>query len=672
MNQPQSIPPPPPTSAPTTTSSGVPKDNQESGEDLLTTTKPEQDKTQPSASFVRPPQKQATTTTTLVAIVSDPHQPEEPYVIQSPPPLSLNQEEEEEEEACPVLYARACGALDAWLILLQGTDHPCIVVPKDSPATDFLVRLVMIRDTPPYARSDPRGHEKVCSVSIELDPDPASWQLIRADILEARQIRFDLLNYDTYPYSGSDDDDDDDGPEGPRFHSDRNLWSDDYYYYHYNRHGDLSEAFMEASQEERHYAMQAMMSSPMMSPPDLDSRMIEAMGDESVWMVPMLQAEMLGRKCMQEEADRNAGISLLPLTASYPELLPSASSSSSDDDDDDDEEAGSFRPRFSAGLRIVTAIPPSDTPENALDALVGHSSSGGMEEPYSPMQSHEASRRQLHHEMAQVWNNIMTAIGWRRGPQKAFADALSPPPQPWPEEGTEPNTEVSLPAADQTSSHSDADTVIVLQEINTDVESAPLVPTAATPAPPRRKVHVIEQALMDTTWCRLSISEFMAWRCEAQSPLVDSLLIRNLAATEKLNGDGDDWVLQALGNSSKAKSDLWAAVKKRTPALVALGDAQERLFAAVKDVCQRGKCTENRQVILDLEIWEALTAAAGVSWEAHQRCFNRPPVPPTEVTVQWVGGTTTTGGITTTTGGITKITTIQKEKEKETGTVDEQ
>ena len=611
---------PKPKPKPTTTTDVVvvPKDNQESGEDLLTsaTTKSEQGKDAPSPNFVRPPQKQATPT--FVATVlwrgHQPH-PEDMYVIHDPPPaLPRDEDEEEEEEDYPVLYARACGALDAWLILLQGTDHPYIVVPEDSPATDFLVRLLMIRDTPPYARSDPRGLKTVRSVSIELESNPDSWQLIRKNILAARQIRFALLNYDAYQYSSSGSDDDDD-------------------YYH-DRHGNLSEAFRDASSQERHWAMEALMSSPMISPPDLNSQlMIEAMGDESVWMVPMLQAEMLGRECLQEEADRHAGNFLLPLTRS-----PISSGA------EEEEEEESYRPRFSAGLRIATTIEtPDKAPMNALDALVGHSSSA-TEDVYTPVQSHEESRQQLHHEMAQVWNSIVTAIGWRQTPQESFADAVSL------EEGTEPNVEVSLPSADEaSSSHSDLDTVIKLQESPTTTKKEPASPPSP---PPQRKVHAIEEALMDTSWCRLSISEFMAWRCEAQSPLVDSLLSRNLAHTENKE---NDWVLQALGGSTMRKLDLCAAVRKRAPALVALGDAQERLFAAVKDVCARGKRTDNRQVILDLEIWEALKAAAGVSWEAHQRCFDRPLI---EATVHWAGGTNVTGGIT-------NLTTIHKGKEKE-------
>lgn len=544
---------------------------------------------------------------------------------------------------CSVLYARACGVHDAWLVLIQGAERPYIVVPEDSPAADFLVRLTMLRRTPPYAVSLRRRSASVgpssSSVTIDLSDDPGTWDALRKSVLEPRLTPFSLA-----PFVDLED--------GGMRGRGRVAWNVATSWVAPRPHGGPESPTGSSAAASPHSpgtGSQAV---------DLEAEwddLLVAMGEEGEWMAPLLEAEILGQdpsealmlpmttqdldhheKGFEEEPQPllRDGLEIYDPEAVQAEMQQEAEwvehqAAMAEIREQEEEEA-----RMLWELEDEPMSPYAD-----LDALMVTPPKGS--DGQSKEERVRAARKELQTGLSRGIRSFFSALG--------LADPPAPLPPPEPavdEEKGESAAAAEAPQQPETGKEGEEDaspppepdTVIDLQDagpsfaatqpIDIPVGDPGAVKQDGEEQPGMRTPTGTERALVEGRWCRLTVSEFTQWRCVAQEPAVEGSFLRFLEhASSIASGPVPGWLADSLGGKDAVRS-LASAMRIRRPAMVALGDAQERLMAVVKEMTQMHQPGENGEVRSqrisfhpESLAWTSLCGAIQAVEEAHARCM---------------------------------------------------
>lgn len=155
----------------------------------------------------------------------------------------------------------------------------------------------------------------------------------------------------------------------------------------------------------------------------------------------------------------------------------------------------------------------------------------------------------------------------------------------------------------------------------------------------------------------ITLHEYQAWRCEAQSPIIEASLLSALSSigssssssstktngTRRNNDDDDDdddegddssplpprWLINPLedraSSGTQRAAALMSSIQEAKPALVAMADAYERFISIAQEAASLSdhECPEREdgKVIVDAVLWRKLRSTAEKTIEAHRRCF---------------------------------------------------
>lgn len=155
---------------------------------------------------------------------------------------------------------------------------------------------------------------------------------------------------------------------------------------------------------------------------------------------------------------------------------------------------------------------------------------------------------------------------------------------------------------------------------------------AATPHPAEEEVEDrapqpggIERAMTQGAWYRMTVREFTAWRCHAQTPLIEASMLRCLERGTDSNTSQPlpGWLAEATGTPEVARK-LARAMREHSAPLVALADAQERLAAAALEAAtcgQKGRVRGTDFVRVSGRLWRSLCHAAETVEQMQRQCL---------------------------------------------------
>lgn len=468
----------------------------------------------------------------------------------------------------PIEYARACGggSTDAWLLVLHGIPRPYVIVPEDSLAADFVVRYQMLQEVPVHAVSvvpDESGGARPVPTSVHRSAgDLRSQQQAREEVLGPRRV---LFTVESLSPRGADEEELYSGEEEDSYEED---------------------AAATIAEELRELAY--------------------VMEEDAQWVVPLVEEELWrAYESGQMGPDLRRGLAIVSANAP-PQPLGRLWNLDTDEVDS------------AALLNADGVLCAADYDDDLRDfspyenpAALLRGSDAGAEGSEDWSENERRRRAEQERLRENITRGFQTFLAYLR-----IADHPAPKAQN--------HTTVAFPGEPEANGAGDPEA-----QQHENIEDG-----AAEPATPDRTVRFLdpnciqraisatEQQLTEGRWCLLTLHEFQAWRCEAQSPLIEASLLNALA----LEAKGPKWLLNPLEDRASSGTQRAQAVAEsiRTakPGLVAVADALERFLAVAKDAAlYRGPENTGGVVHVDVALWEKIRGTAAAVVEAHAACF---------------------------------------------------
>jgi hypothetical protein len=618
-----------------------------------------------------------------------------------------------------VEYARACGE-SAWLVLIRGVPRPYIVVPEESPATEFIIRYHSICEVPVCAApivsnpmmmmttttttptrtgsvvmEGPRSVESVAMLQAS-DADSRVQSHIRENILASRRIEF-LVDVDRergYLDHHDDDDDDDhdhdhdggrgdgywDNEDGDDFRAsapsapsspgallpvtlpsstmmgeslDRVEYggSDHYHHhdaeaYYYNATGDETpQAFGEEPiTYDRDYLSYIVNV-------ELDT-LADTIGyDYAEKIIPLIRADLMAMYAKEFEAlepEYHQGMMMArapPLHATVDDTPTPLDASdeilSTGNDDGGVMYTRESRECYEDDMRTYTPY------ESPLTVLWGNGSSspppsGEYDESEDNGESrvYSVNERKRMEEQKRLRENIrwfyqrtLSLVGLADPPKPAPASTSRIPVAGESLLGSGDEEQFSNSADPDPEGADDLEEyghheAFTSSPMGTTVEDDGERKTTRFLSPNciQRSVTKTEKRLMDGYWCVMTLHEFQAWRCVAQSMLSEGSILHALRSPNPL----PPWLLNPLQDRAESgvqrAQALEKSVRDTTPALCAMADAMERFLALASAIAKDAPAAASSQrrsgvVEIDAAFWEQLRCTAENALATYEKCF---------------------------------------------------
>ena len=577
----------------------------------------------------------------------------------------------------PLMYAKACGgAQEAWVVLIRGWGQPYVVVPADSAAADFLVRYALLQPLPPYAApkpfdaatwarladyrqgapsgaSTPPDHARALDASLRRQngvyihlggeeeegggegppPDARALEGVRRDILEPRLVRFMLAPTSRELAGFVGDDDDDDG----------------YGYGYGYGDGEEEEAVARAEEKARLVA--------------LDSEIAGEWGEigriaedpRADWLLPVLEQDVLAPYDDDDGGGGGGG-----------EEYYSGSGREEGMEYDDDAGEYVYKPAWREGLAArnpyvdyyvsgplrrassvvveraqalgasaathfrrlteeeIDGLGARDTSPSSpftADAEAAHDMEGARGDtlPWAGGEDLRDRKKEARRAIRAGVQSLLSTFGWA-DPPTAPPRSASWVPTAGGDAEADPQCEVNSAYTLRVEEEEEEEEVSHNDNGGAEEEEGGKEEERLTD----RTASAEELAITKRTWCRMTFHEFACWRCEAQAPVAESLLVhRLLAPAPEDERGGVRWVADALGGDAAALEALRRAARTNLPPLVALGDSMQRLLALSQQLAH----ATPQELAENPALWESFRGVTKSAGDSLERCVTggRPP-----------------------------------------------
>ena len=570
-----------------------------------------------------------------------------PQLDPSPPPEDLFSPTPEsrwrEPIPIPIEYARACngGSTDAWLVILRDVVRPFVVVRENSPAADYMVRYRLLQQVPVCAvpvmekHREPPEDDSFATVTggPSIDPFPASicitndmraQQDVREVILGLRRVVFTV---EPYPEDGG-------GGRPPFDYAEDGIDPDAY------------DAEDEDSGADEGWYYQS--EEGLLHMIDVELQTLEdIMEEDAHWVVPLVRTELW--RIYQE---RQIGPHFVGGMQMEPDLGPGVAPEECRDGADP------------LGLEDKDGIVYTNMSERCYDddkrIYSPYEDPGALlyENAFSDEDENGESAKRSEYERRRREEQKRLRENLQRGFQTFLSYLhIANPPSPRTTTSTVPiagdgdpiERYADIDPENGSGAVRNSDEALEGgaiereggEEHDREREVTQKSVRFLDPNCIQRSVTETEKQMIEGRWCLLTLHEYQAWRCEAQSPIIEGSILNALSmmalSTPPTNSARASpsqylhptWLTNPLEDQASSASQraraLSESIREAKPALVAMADAYERFVSVATDAAalSSDQCPERGDgtMVVNATLWKKVCSTAREAIAAHQRCF---------------------------------------------------